>query len=884
MTTGLATDIATPDRRVRVFVSSTLEELAPERRAARAAITRLRLTPVMFELGARPHPPRELYRSYLAQSDVFIGIYGERYGWTAPDMEISGLEDEYLLSGDRPKLMYVRTPAPAREPRLTSMIERIWGDGTASTTPYRDAEELGERIADDLALLLTDRFAAATRPGPAAAAVHPAPLPVPLTPLVGRERELRELLSLLRRPEARLVTITGPGGIGKTRLALEAAAVLAGELDGVTFVDLAAVADAQEVPNAVAAALGVRVEGTRPLIDVLTDRLAGWGILLVLDNFEHVLGATPDVARLLSACPRTRVLVTSRSVLRLRGEHEYPVAPLETPVLDRATIDPASVAASAAVQVFLERARQVRPGLEVTQDNAAALAEIVRRLDGIPLAIELAAARTRLMPPDLLLRRLDRRLDLHSQDVDTPARQQTLRDTIEWSYGLLAAQDRVLLGRLSVFVGGWSMSAAEAVGQVDGDLDVLETLSSLVEHSLVSPDGVFQGEPRFRMLDTVREYAAECLRSDGGYAAAMSRLAAYVTQLSQDAGAALAGPEGRDWAPRVDTELDTLRAVLRWAIDADDAELAVRVTAPLSRYWWSRGLLGEMLGFAEQAAQLPSASRLSPDSAALMLWGRGTTLIALGRTEEAAPLLAEAVDIARRIGNPRLLAQGLFSHALTLPAQERPQVRSMLEESLRLFRDLDDHWGVALALTPLGQLALLDQDVPAAVAMHEEALERAARIEDDHMRGACLDQLGFDALLTGDVPGARDRLAAAGRIHRRLQDLEGLAYCLDGFTAVTLASGRQAEAARLLGTADRVRQVAGVAVWPLLRPLADQLAAAVRAAAGASYDEEHARGAAAEPFAVLDALLDAAAAQPEPEPEPGAVRHAGAAGVPVTGG
>ena len=218
--------IAPHDRRVRVFVSSTLDELAAEREAAREAITALRLTPVMFELGARPHPPRELYRSYLAQSDVFVGVYGERYGWVAPGSEVSGLEDEYLLSGDLPRLLYVKTPAPEREPRLTALIERIWAESGASTTPYRDPADLGRLLADDLAVLLTERFDASRSRPAAAADLEPTPPPVPPMAMLGRERELEEVLELLRRPGVRLVTLLGPGGIGKTRMALEAAARL----------------------------------------------------------------------------------------------------------------------------------------------------------------------------------------------------------------------------------------------------------------------------------------------------------------------------------------------------------------------------------------------------------------------------------------------------------------------------------------------------------------------------------------------------------------------------------------------------------------------------------------------------------------------------------
>src|SRR3954453_21515658 len=302
------TSVAPPARRVRVFVSPTLNELATEREAARAAITRLRLTPVMFELGARPHPPRELYRSYLAQSDVFVGIYGESYGWVAPDAEISGLEDEYLLVGDRPKLLYIKTPAPHREPRLTALIERIWTQSGVSTTPYRDPEQLGELLADDLAVLLTERFDAVRAPGPEG--LESAPLPRPTTPIIGREHEVELVLGLLGDPAVRLVTLLGPGGIGKTRLALEVADRVTTPVRAV--VDLAPLADHVLVPAAVAAVLGVGAgggrpgrargaapEGTRPLPDAPADRTGNRPLLLVLDNFEHVVEAAPDVGRLL---------------------------------------------------------------------------------------------------------------------------------------------------------------------------------------------------------------------------------------------------------------------------------------------------------------------------------------------------------------------------------------------------------------------------------------------------------------------------------------------------------------------------------------------------------------------------------------------------------
>jgi tetratricopeptide (TPR) repeat protein len=532
----------------------------------------------------------------------------------------------------------------------------------------------------------------------------------------------------------------------------------------------------------------------------------------------------------------------------------------------------AAVAASPAVQLFMERARQLRPTFELTAQEAEDVAAVVQRLDGIPLAIELAAARVRLLPPRALLDRLDRRLDLQARDVDLPSRQRTLRATVAWSYDLLGQPERALLARLSVLGGRFSLGAAEAVGGAEavgtdgsGEDDVLDLLSSLVEHSLVGVDACTPGGPWFRILDTVREFAGERLEEAGDVEAVMRRLARYAGELSAEAGPLLGTPQGRWWAERLDAELDVLRSVVDWAVSNDEAELAVRVPAPLARYWWSRGLLSEIGSVAERTAALPSASRLAPEAAALLLWCRGSTRIAVGRAQEAGPLLREAEAAARALGNDRLLAHALFSLALTLPYEDGAAIRATLEESVRLFRRLDDLWGVALALIPLGELALREGDLATAVALHEEALDCAVRMDDPHMRAQSLDQLALDALLSGDLDGARQRLTEAAALHRRLADREGLAYCLEGLAALALARGRGQVSARLLGAAARIRQVAGIAVWPLLEPLSQQLAAAVRAAVGDAVDaQERAAGAALDPHEALDLGLTAATGEAEP--------------------
>src|SRR5215471_15060797 len=371
---GTTPVIRTPDQRVRVFISSTLDELAPERAAAREAITQLRLTPVFFEAGARPYPPRELYRAYLAQSDIFLGLYWQRYGWVAPGMQISGLEDEYQLAGDKPRLICLKTPAPEREPALQGLLDQIRAEEVASYQKFSTPEELAERIANDLAQLLTERFARAPET-PTDARL--APLPLPRSKLIDREQELAQVRAQLMQQDVGLVTLTGPGGVGKTRLALQVAVELAPKFAvGAAFIELSSLTDPKLLVPTVARALGLseaRAEaGNEQLLEYLRPR----EVLLVLDNTEQLVATTaPLAAQALEVAPRLKLLVTSREPLRVRDEQIVPVHPLSLPEPTQVP-DLAQLSAIPSVALFVERAHEATPAFALTSDNADTIIEL----------------------------------------------------------------------------------------------------------------------------------------------------------------------------------------------------------------------------------------------------------------------------------------------------------------------------------------------------------------------------------------------------------------------------------------------------------------------------------------------------------------------------
>ena len=688
-----------------------------------------------------------------------------------------------------------------------------------------------------------------------------APLRVPAMPttLVGRERELAEVSAILYRPETRLVTLLGPGGTGKTRLALRLAERSTPRYaGGVFFVELAPVQETALVGSTIARALGLDLSGTHGPVDLLRAHLGDRRVLLVLDNFEHLVDAAALVGELLVSCPGVNVVATSRTALRLSAEHEYHVPPLSLPDPRRTT--PELVGDSEAVALFVERARAVKPGFELNAANAPALAQICRRLDGLPLAIELAAARIRLLEPDALLARLDRHLKLLTGGPrDAPARQRTLRGAIEWSYELLAPDEQAYFRRLAPFAGGWALAAAEAVVDPHGELgaDALDVLSSLLDKSLVrSRSG--DAEPRFSMLRTIRDYALERLEEDPEAESVRDRHARFFTLFAESADDELLGPAGAGWLERLETEHDNLRAALEHAGRKGTPEfLALRLAGALGRFWYTRGYVVEGIRRLDEALEVADGA---PDHLrARALHYLGVLLAQRTEHERAVQVLHEELRLQRRLGDPERIAAALNSLGVeAYSTGDLGLATELLEESLSVRRAGGDEKGLATVLSNLGLVALTMGDSGRAEVLLNQALEIDARHGNDWGVGLDLVNLSAAATEADDLARAEALLREAVPILRRLGERDGLAECLERGVGICSRRRQWAEAARLAGAAAAVREEIGA---PLVESEARRLERfldPVRAQLKAeAYDAAWARGRAESLDEALEHLLTA---------------------------
>lgn len=868
--------IRTPDQRLRVFVSSTLKELAAERAAARRAITNLHLTPVMFELGARPYSSRALYRAYLEQSQIFIGIYWQQYGWVATDMEISGIEDEYLLSKDLPRLIYLKSPAPDIEPGLKKMIYGIQSDNTVSYKRFSEPGELQELIENDLALLLSEQFYAlellsqgrdSSFPGvltQTPEAVVFSNLPLQPTRFIGRQQELGEVCDLLLQDEVRLVTLSGPGGTGKSRLGSEAAKQLQSRFDhGVVFIPLSDVNDPSLLISKTAQVLGIR-EGGQPLLESMQLFLQDKHLLILFDNFEQVIKGADVVAELLAINSRLKVLVTSRIILNLQGEHEYPVPPLSLPEEARKTTQEVA-AQSEAVQLFISRAKASVPKFELDEGNFQTITQICRQLDGLPLAIELTAARVKMMTPEVILDRLSEKLNFLTGGArDLPIRQRTLRNTLDWSYSLLEPDAQLLFARLGVFAGGFTLEAVERIctaGEIRGKvvdlkLDLMEGLEKLLDNSLLLMDSYAAVQPRFKMLDTIREYAYERLTESGEMGILKDKHTHFFSNRSLEFSISKAqSSESEFWLDWVDTEHDNLRTALAWCIENPEfmTEGPLLLTS-LIWFWYRRGYLSEGRVWAERMLALPAAEGRTHEremsliaSSALAMWQgdlnaalttidealivsrwlespydlavilllKGNTLVNMGRDQEALPFLKESLDIFDELGMLWYSATTrVHMSNAALGMGDSEAAAEYLESARADSEEIEEKWLITLVLNNFGEVSRVRGEYDLARAYYLQSEKMLREMGDQGDLARLVHNLGSVALHKKKLERAKEQFYESLAMFKKLGNQRGIAESLAAFAGVCAEQGKYEIGTRLLSLASTLLSKTGGSWWP----------------------------------------------------------------------
>jgi non-specific serine/threonine protein kinase len=656
-------------------------------------------------------------------------------------------------------------------------------------------------------------------------------LPRSLTPLIGREREVAAVASLLRHDDVRLLTLFGTGGVGKTRLALHVAGEIGSEFaDGAVFVSLAAVRDPGLVLARIADRLGLETTGDQSLHAHLIHHLQGKELCLVLDNYEQVVAAAPHLANLLLDCPRLKLLVTSRTVLRLSGERIYTVPPLglpETPVSVSSGPALADVARAEATRLFVERAQAAHLDFVLDEENAPAVAEICARLDGLPLAIELAAARVATLPPPVLIARLDRRLPLLTTGTrDAPPRQQTMHAAIAWSHDLLTSEEQALFRRLSVFVGGFTLEAAEYVSREldgvapvsrlpspDSAVSVLDGITALVERSLLRTATETEGGARYGMLETLREFGVEQLAASGEEVVVRGAHAAWFLALAERGATESAWSDRLAWRRRLHADRDNCRAALAWAIEREDAATALRLAAGLGPVWIERGPYREVRSWLERALAL-GASPTSPARIAAQL-ALARLLFFQGDFQRAAAAGEEALTLARATGDRLGTARALIAIGEAVDRQGDLD-RSVLchEEALALFRAAADVRGIAETLSHLGVAAWLRGDIGRFAALAEQTLPLYREVGDHAGIIASLDRLSLVARIGGQL---ERQAALAGEMISLCRDLDDpfiLSSALWTAAAIAEERGEATLSARFFGAAEALREASGLVLDP----------------------------------------------------------------------
>lgn len=862
--------IRTPDQRLRVFVSSTLLELADERNAAKRAIDRIRLHPVMFEMGARPHPPRELYQAYIEQSHIFIGIYWEKYGWVAPGMDISGLEDEFIMSEGKPRLLYIKKPTSHREEQLQNLILKLQ-NSALSYKVFSDPKELGSMIENDLVQLLSERFEMTDDESviPRGISRERIELPAPHSRLIGRKKEVSELIELFSDKNTRLITLSGTGGIGKSRLALEVAWQMQEYFpDGIYFIPLAHISDPALVPSAIVQSIFPAEISMRPPDEIIKEGLMNKSSLLLIDNFEQVIGSADFISRILTYCPDIKVMVTSRELLRVSGEKEYIVVPLSIPQLNKdLSVDDqlrSKISQSSAVQLFVERAQAIKPGFSLTNENAAAIAGICIQLDGIPLAIELAAARSKILSPREMLPHLNRSLSLLTDGArDMPERHRRLYATIDWSFNLLEEEEKQTLRRLSVFAGGCTMASAWLITSNLSEPDVIQwsrlaifmrdpnvglpppyippdygfarCMESLVNKNLIYTQEGESGETRFYLYKMISEYAGEKLEeADESFAIKKNHLA-YFLRMAEETSDILRTTEAPYYYRDLDREMENMRAALNFGIDHCPA-LALRMAVGLGEFWDISNMPAEANWWIVKLLEAVERSDESyPDILpAIAKAELGRVAFRLGNYEQARRYSEELMDTGRRSGNKYTLLDGISLRCMIAAYlfEQDASLSALAKEGLTLARELNYKIKEIDMLQNATAAASAAGDNERAVKLGEKSLVLSRQIGASRWEAISLIVTSFALYNLNRIEEGEKLCTDSLDLCIILNDNILITYALLGISQAALMKGNMEKGVRLIGALEKHTERSGTPLVPMIKFMFSQIENSVRAHMG----------------------------------------------------
>lgn len=794
--------------------------------------------------------PQKAPISLIGSASVISAAHSAFSNWVEKEYPslIDDLWGQYLLAGTASGLSFTHKAALSDEQRLAGLIY-------SAANLKRFLQLFNLPLPTEASLLYDQNQTTASPPGKRQK-VPAHNLPVQPTPFIGRSTEIDDIKSLLMDPAVHLVTLIGPGGTGKTRLSIRAAEKVLDQFpDGVYFVPLADDTEENQLISRIAKQLNVR-EGGRPLLENIKDFLMDKQLLLVLDNFEQLLLAAPRLSEILNAAPDVKILTSSRIGLNLQGEHIYEVPPLKVPDHeDEPEID--NLLENDAIRLFIDRAVTVQSTFKLTPENAPAVMAICRRLDGLPLAIELAAARTKLLSPQEILQRIDQKLKLLTGGArDLPARHQTIRNTLDWSYDLLNNDDQILFARLSVFSGGFSLQAVEATCNDDNHLDILEGLSTLVNHSLIRKESAGNGESRFVMLEVIREFAYEQLLDEGELETYQKNHAQHFGEIVRTKiGDELFTSNALHWLDWADQELNNIRAALSWSLSPDgDIKIGVDIVNGLIWFWYRRGLLLEGLMWAERLLASPDLQAPSIFRA-MMLHSAGLLAIWTGEQDKGLQQLEEAVSFLLRTENDVLIAYGLMSKAVALinMGKDSP-ARSLLEQAGDIFkgaklsyfqaitlvhlgnvelglgnpdkafivlseaetiaRSLNENWLLSFVINNLGEVARTQGKFKQARSHYEQCLALLQETGDRGDMARFVHSLGYIAFHENDFDLAESHFRRGLTLFRQLGNRRGIAECLAGLAGIKAQQGAHQWGATLLSASESLLKSTGGAWWP----------------------------------------------------------------------